>query len=285
MVEGGIEHALLLLCTFCLHLLQQPVPDVAQMPQLLVEVTLPNILAGLTGADIGNAHLHVDERIREIQDMIFCRERLVALQRKVDGIGIAVVPAATHTGKASCLMVGDNLIVCIHKLLALAKIGNGILSKEVGHINQKRTFTGIMETVIGATFVGSYLCADAVLVGGGIIAKGEGLCNTPLHTLVAVYQFSLVTIQTGLNEDVAILLSATCAAHMGLREAHHRLWQGSPPCIGHRGCRSAAVRSWLYHAEGHGRSGEGAPHPHTANTRVNVWPHLSHHAHGNEKQT
>ena len=120
-----------------------------------------------------------------------------------------------------------------------------------------------MEAIEGAALRCGYLGGDAVFVGRGIVAQRDVLPGANLF---------LRAVESGLDEDIAIFLSATRATDMGLREATDRFRHRSPTGIR----LHAAVGSWLYHAKGHRRSGEGTPHPHTAYARIYILPLLRH---------
>ena len=118
-----------------------------------------------------------------------------------------------------------------------------------------------MEAIESAALRCGYLGGDAVFVGGGIVAQRDVLPGANLF---------LRAVESGLDEDIAIFLSATRATDMRLRKTRHGFGHWSPTGIR----LHATVRPWFHHAEGHRRSGEGAPHTHTAYARVNILPLL-----------
>ena len=181
-VEGGVEHAALRLGAGYLHLGQLLLPRLAQAGEAVVEAEAVEVAPRLLRADIADAHRHVDQRVRETEDWGLRRKGLVAAQAEVDGVGIAVVPAATHRAVTLHLAVAHHPHVCRHKLLALAQVGHGVLAQEVGCVDEKGSAKGrrIVEAIMGATLASGYLRADAVLVGGGVVAKLYGLFRPSL---------------------------------------------------------------------------------------------------------
>ena len=265
MVKGGIEHPLVALRPCYLNAAQGLLPTRTYLLQLRVEVAVRDIPPRLLGADIRDTHLHIDDGIRKLQPLHSFRRGgrpakhlLVAQQTEVDGIGVAIVPAATNTGEAAHLMVADHFHLSPHELLPFAQVRHAVLAQEMGGVNQQRPLLRIVYAVEGTALRSRHLRADAVLEGRGIIAEGDILRDAPLRD------------DTRLDEDIAVLLSATRAADVRLRESRHHLGHRCPTRIR----RHPAVWSRLTHAEGHRRSGERASHSLATDTRVDILPNL-----------
>ena len=126
----------------------------------------------------------------------------------------------------------------------------------------------IVQTVVGATFVGGDFGADAALVGSGVVAQFDGLRDSALRIVRG--RWANPVADNWLDKDVAIFLSAAGAADVRLRESADRFGHRCPAGIG----QHAAVGAGLHHAKGHDGTGECAPHAHAADARVYTAPAL-----------
>ena len=285
-VEGGVEHAPLLVAARQPNLLQQLLPGVAQAGQAGVEVLRVDVSPGLLAADVGDAHLHVDQRVGEAQHGVRRlatalgdlgrqhREGAVALQAEVDGIGIAVVPATADAAVAIHLVAAHHAQPGIDKLLALAQVGNAVLAQEVGGVEPQggSSGRGVVEAVVGAALGGGNLGADAAFVDGAVVAQRHVLGHAKLLVALPRHRCSPLALpgEQRLQQDVSVFLSAARAADVGLREAADGLGHRGPSRVG----QHPAVGAWLHHAERHRRPRERAAHAHAADAWVYAPPAL-----------
>ena len=286
-VEGGVEHAALGdVGGGDVNAGEAGLPVGAEQLQLAVEGGGVEVAAGLVGADVGDADAEGDEGVGEVQaggaavgsgrgggggdvdGVDGGGEGLVGVEGEVDGVGVAVVPAATDGGGAGEQMGGDGGERRGHELLALAEVRRGGLAEEMGGVNKEGGGGGggIMQAVVGATGRGGNLSADAAGEGGGVIAEGDGLRETDGGNNGRGGGVAKI----GHDEDVAVLLAAASAADVGLREAGDGLGHGCPASIG----QDTAVGAWLHHAEGCAGPGEGAAYAYAADAGVYVLPVL-----------
>ena len=165
-----------------------------------------------------------------------------------------------------------------YELLRLTQVRNGILAQKMGDIHEQPTRLGIVDAIERTTLRCGDFRADSILKGSGVITQADLLCSAQL--------LLLSFFSHGLDEDVAIFLASTSAAHMSLREPRHPCGHGCPSRIG----RHPTVRAGLHHAKRHGWPWEGAPHPLTADRWINILCMLCHcgayhgksHNHGNQ---
>ena len=284
MIKTRVEHALLLGRGLDLHLRELLLPCSAQKGELGVEVAGRDVAARLFGADVGDAHFHVDQCVAEVQHTTVSHERNIGEKGEEDGVGIAIVPASTDAAVTTHLAVADNTEVAAYKLLALTQVGNGVFAKEVGDVDEEGCRgRRIVNAVEGAAVAGGDLRADAVGVGRGVVTQRDGLVEATLR--IGSPGKSVVTMvgngvdgsrgrvngEAGLDEHIAILLAAASAADVGLREAKHGLGHRRPASVR----KHTAVRARLHHAERHARPWERAPHAHAAYARVDMLPTLT----------
>ena len=116
--------------------------------------------------------------------------------------------------------------------------------------------------------------ADTILVGGGIVAKGDVFADAALGNdrPAKARVENRGRVEEWLEEYVAVLLSAARAADMSLREPQHGYGHLCPAGIR----QNSAIGSRLRHSERHTWTGECAPDAHAAYARVDILPHLCH---------
>ena len=148
-VESRIEHSPLLRCPLDLYLGKFLFPRGAKLPELFVEVVGRDVASCLCRTDIRDAdfHLHgltvclAGRAERKPCPLSFfvglSRKGHIALQTEIDGIGIAVVPSASHAGKTFHRPAVRHVQGSSHKLLTFTQIGLRIFAEEVGTVDEK----------------------------------------------------------------------------------------------------------------------------------------------------
>ena len=112
-----------------------------------------NVSPSLLDANVGDAHLHMDQRIRKMNPCTLVagiglgNERNTGLQREINSIGIAIVPTATNTRITADFMIVLHFQMTIDKLLALSQVEDGVFAKEMSCINEQAAVVGEMETI------------------------------------------------------------------------------------------------------------------------------------------
>ena len=76
--------------------------------------------------------------------------------------------------------------------------------------------------------------------------------------------------ESGLNQHITILLTASRTTDMGLRESGDSCWHRCPTGIG----KHTTVRTGLHHPERHTGTGERAAYSYASDTRIHQLPML-----------
>ena len=112
-----------------------------------------DVSTSLLDANVGDAHLHMNQCIRKMNPCPLAvgiglgDKRKTGLQAEINGVGIAIVPTATNTRITANFMIVLHFQMTIDKLLSLSQVENGVFAKEMSRINEQATVVGEMETI------------------------------------------------------------------------------------------------------------------------------------------
>ena len=183
-----------------------------------------DVSTSLLDAHVGDAHLHMSQRVGEmnpctlVAGICLGNERNCGLQTETNGVGIAIVPTATNAGITTDFMIILHFQMTIDKLLALSQVGNGVFTQEMSCINEQAAVIGEVETIESATFGSRDFSPDAIVISGGIVSQREIFADPSLRTSRPT-QASIerrMGVQIRLDEHVAILLTAARATDVRL---------------------------------------------------------------------
>ena len=272
MVEGGVEHALLLFAGAGadLHALEQRFPLGDQALLHAVEIPVRKVRLRIAfrffGAEEGNAHFQEDFRTAFAETevdlpvhVLVVGDRRVALDVEIDGVRSAAAPSAPGGGESADLMVRDHLHRSVQVGLAASV---PVLEDEAGiHLKAPPAVFGIADTIEGCPLGGGDFHLDAGLFQhGGIIAEPDLFLLAQGKMVIQIHAFG-----EGHQQDVPVFRGSSRAADMQLAETAERHGDVAPA-----GIASLDVGGGLDHAEGAAGAHDDMPAPAGADGRVDV---------------